>query len=240
MASDHVNTCLYPRRDPTTIRAAERCDDTTEEMTMTTPEPVDPIPADDQPHAYVAVKRTHSPYADRPEWARGAFTVPVHDSEEIEHWRRQGYTLIPIGPDGDTGTRAITTPRRVEKADELDEEIRAAAIEVLARTERDAWKASFDLLDGGDGPQAPPFDDAPADHVIMHGIMRQAARDIDALAEAGLLPTGVEWGVADHGEDEPGMLWGRDGEGPARRAVASTVGHTLHRRFVTDWRAVAE
>ncbi|MFD4444888.1 hypothetical protein ACFWPK_34445 [Nocardia sp. NPDC058519] len=68
--------------------------------------PADPIPADDQPHAYVAIKRTHSPYADRPEWAEDIHLIPAHQASEIAYWRtRPGYTLLAIGPDGDTGTR---------------------------------------------------------------------------------------------------------------------------------------
>lgn len=99
----------------TTVRdqlAAERSDDTTEEITMTTPEPVDPIPAAGAPHAYVLVERTHSPNADRPEWDRSAVVIPEWEREELAHWRdyHDKYALIPIGPDGDTGTRAITEP----------------------------------------------------------------------------------------------------------------------------------
>src|SRR5690606_26656120 len=88
--------------------ATALCDDTTEVITMTTPEPVDPIPADDAPHAYVAVKRTHSLHADRPEWDHTAVVIPEWDHEELAYRRRLGEDLIPIGPDGDTGTRAIT------------------------------------------------------------------------------------------------------------------------------------
>ena len=84
--------------------------DTTEEITMTTPDPVDPIPADDAPHAYVAVKRTHSPHADRPEWDHTAVVIPEWDHEELAYRRRLGEDLIPIGPDGDTGTRAVAEP----------------------------------------------------------------------------------------------------------------------------------
>ncbi len=77
---------------------------------MTTPEPADPIPADDAPHAYVAVQRTFSPHADRPEWDRDARVIPEWDRDELA-WRRAcGDTMLPIGPDGDTGTRAITEP----------------------------------------------------------------------------------------------------------------------------------
>ncbi|MFC4373344.1 hypothetical protein ACFO5K_04445 [Nocardia halotolerans] len=84
--------------------------------------PTDPIPADDQPHAYVLVERTHSPHADRPEWDRGAIVIPEWDHDELAHWRdyHDKYALIPIGPDGDTGTRAITEPRTVSTVEELD------------------------------------------------------------------------------------------------------------------------
>lgn len=72
--------------------------------------PTDPLPAEGAPHAYVVVRRTHSAWADRPEWAGGAFIVPAHQADEIEHWRKQGYTLIGIAPDGDAGTRAVFDP----------------------------------------------------------------------------------------------------------------------------------
>jgi hypothetical protein len=82
--------------------------------------PVDPIPADDQPHAYVVVQRTHSVNADRPEWAAAAYVISEHDHDEIAFARARGRTLLPIGPDGDTGTRAIVEPRRTEDPAELD------------------------------------------------------------------------------------------------------------------------
>lgn len=77
---------------------------------MTTPEAVDPIPAADAPHAYVAVERKFSANADRPEWDWNAVVIPEWDHENLEFRRSQGDHLIPIGPDGDTGTRAITAP----------------------------------------------------------------------------------------------------------------------------------
>lgn len=70
----------------------------------------DPIPADDAPHAYVAVLRTHSPYADRPEWAATSYVIPEHDHDELALARRRGYALLPIGSDGDAGTRAVIEP----------------------------------------------------------------------------------------------------------------------------------
>lgn len=100
------------------------------------------------------------------------------------------------------------------------EQIRAEAIEVLARTEWDAWKASFDLLDGGDAPPAPSYDDAPDDHIIKVGVLRQARRDVDALAVAGLLPI------------ETQRL--------AAYAVLDTSDDHLVQRYLTDWRGVSE
>ncbi|MFD4457673.1 hypothetical protein [Nocardia sp. NPDC058480] len=75
--------------------------------------PADPIPAEGAPHAWVALKRYHSPNADRPEWLFGAAVVPAHDAEDLAYYRKQGYELLPIGPDGDTGTRAIAEPRKI-------------------------------------------------------------------------------------------------------------------------------
>ncbi|MGS2805360.1 hypothetical protein [Nocardia sp. MW-W600-9] len=72
-------------------------------------EPQPPIPADDAPHAWVAVQRYHSVHADRPEWAAQAVVVPEWDHDSLAAFRRQGRHLLPIGPNGDTGTRAITT-----------------------------------------------------------------------------------------------------------------------------------
>ncbi|MFC4124898.1 hypothetical protein [Nocardia rhizosphaerae] len=88
----------------TTLRKRPRKDATV----ITEPTP-DPIPADTAPHAYVALKRYHNVHADRPEWEPEAFTVPEWNHAELENRRRQGYELLPIGPDRDTGTRAITT-----------------------------------------------------------------------------------------------------------------------------------
>lgn len=66
-----------------------------------------PMPAPDAPHAYIAVQRTHSPYADRPEWAYDAAVIGAHETRELERFARDGWHLLPIGPDGDTGTRWI-------------------------------------------------------------------------------------------------------------------------------------
>lgn len=77
----------------------------------------DPLPAEGAPHAYVAVLRTFSPHADRPEWNQtDALVVPEWEREHLAHLRGVGYALIPIGPDGDTGTRAIGT-EEIEVAD---------------------------------------------------------------------------------------------------------------------------
>ncbi|MFC9966305.1 hypothetical protein ACFVH4_18915 [Nocardia ignorata] len=92
---------------------------------MSTPDaPADPIPADGQPHAYVLVERTHSPHADRPEWDRPAIVIPVHETSDLAYWRgRPSHALIPIGPDGDTGTRAITGAEA--RIAELESELKA-------------------------------------------------------------------------------------------------------------------
>lgn len=94
---------------------------TTEETAVTHDEPQPPIPADDQAHAYVVVERTHSPHADRPEWDRPAIVIPAHEASDLAYWRgRPDHALIPIGPDGDTGTRAVVEPRTVSTVAELD------------------------------------------------------------------------------------------------------------------------
>lgn len=82
-------------------------------------EPQPPMPAEGQPYAFVAVERTHSVHADRPEWDREAVVIPEWDREMLEYRRSQGDTLLPIGPDGDTGTRAIVEPRRAATVAEL-------------------------------------------------------------------------------------------------------------------------
>lgn len=81
------------------------------------PNHVDPLPAEGAPHAYAAVWRLNSPHADRPEWdQRKCLVVPEWDREHLDHLRSLGYALLPIGPDGDTGTRAISTGE-IEVAD---------------------------------------------------------------------------------------------------------------------------
>lgn len=75
-----------------------------------------PIPAEDAPHAYVAIRRTHSVNADRPEWDPDAAVIPEWNADDINFARSQGYTLIPIAPDGDTGTRAIVEPAPTKPA----------------------------------------------------------------------------------------------------------------------------
>lgn len=66
-----------------------------------------PLPTPGAPHAYIAVRRTHSPHADRPEWHHRAKVIPAWDADDLAYARRCGDTLLPIGPDGDAGTRAI-------------------------------------------------------------------------------------------------------------------------------------
>lgn len=94
------------------------------------------------------------------------------------------------------------------------EEIRAAAIERLARSEYDAWKEAYDRLD--DGPPAPTFDEAGDGYSMKRGYRRIAARQVDALGD--LLPTAEE--ISTCFPDEPAA----DDE-PMRR-------------YVTAWREV--
>lgn len=64
-----------------------------------------PLPAPGKPHAYIAVTRTHSPHADRPEWDRRAVVIPAWDDKELVYARQRGEELLPIAPDGESGTR---------------------------------------------------------------------------------------------------------------------------------------
>lgn len=90
-------------------------------------EPQPPIPAEGAPHAYVAVRRTHSVNADRPEWETDPHLIPAHEVDELIYWNTQpDVSLLPIGPDGDTGTRAIT-----------GQETRIAELEAELQAERD-------------------------------------------------------------------------------------------------------
>lgn len=100
----------------------------------------DPLPAPGSAHAYVAVQRTFSSHADRPEWGRDAIVIPEWDHKELEYWRRdrKGFALLPIGPDGDTGTRAIDPATAEQLADEraLTDDQSTALAKAIA--ERDA------------------------------------------------------------------------------------------------------
>lgn len=62
-----------------------------------------------EPDAYIAVKRTHSPNADRPEWDWHATVIPAGDEfAEDRDWRAdRGYELLPIVAT-ETGTRPAT------------------------------------------------------------------------------------------------------------------------------------
>jgi hypothetical protein len=113
-------------------------------------EPQPPMPAEGAPHAYVAVQRTHSVNADRPEWNDDATVIPAWDTERIEEHRRHAQhhdcTLLPIGPDGDTGTRAIVEPRgfvELVDPDKLDLLPRGSA--VLTRNGR-VWQKAFNAM----------------------------------------------------------------------------------------------
>lgn len=103
LAKHRVTHLHKPKPTPPEDTAVSHADD---------PQP--PMPAEGAPHAYVAVQRTHSVNADRPEWNDDATVIPAWDTERIEEHRRHAQhhdcTLLPIGPDGDTGTRAITEP----------------------------------------------------------------------------------------------------------------------------------
>ena len=82
--------------------------------------PQPPIPAEGAPHAYVAVQR--NPAAEQPTWWQDAVVIPAQSTEEQHYYTRQGYELLPIGPDGDTGTRAITEPAPAKPALEMVED----------------------------------------------------------------------------------------------------------------------
>lgn len=59
-----------------------------------------------EPDAYIAVKRTYSPNADRPEWDWHAIVIPAGDEfAEDRDWRAErGFDLLPI-VGTETGTR---------------------------------------------------------------------------------------------------------------------------------------
>lgn len=93
-----------------------------------------PLPAPGAPHAYVAVQRTHSPHADRPEWHHRAKVIPAWDADDLAYARRCGDTLLPIGPDGDTGTRWVTEEPDEATAPDETAALRARVAELEART----------------------------------------------------------------------------------------------------------
>lgn len=112
LAKHRVTHLHKPKPTPPEDTAVSHVDD---------PQP--PMPAEGAAYAYVAVERTFSPYADRPEWDFKAVVIPEWNHKELEYWRNQdGHTLIPIGPDGDTGTRAITEPEPTKPALEMVED----------------------------------------------------------------------------------------------------------------------
>lgn len=110
------------------------------------------------------------------------------------------------------------------------EEIRALYLKTLARAEL----ASVSFLH--------PYDGVQSTAVRTNDDAAQAA--VDALAAAGLLPTGIEWGageVEDHTTDlvrtVPHDV--HEDEKDAR-ADALVNGEPLMQRFSHDWREVAE
>ncbi|WP_280447835.1 hypothetical protein [Nocardia cyriacigeorgica] len=66
---------------------------------------------------------------------------------------------------------------------------------------------------------------------------------VAALAEAGLLPTSVEWAAAGDYDDDSGESWhtsdGIEERMDSERFAERWGGH-VERRYVTDWRGVAE
>lgn len=95
--------------------------------------PVEPIPAEGAPHAFVAVCR--NPAAKHAAWWQDAVVIPAQSTEEQHYYTRQGYELLPIGPDGDTGTRAIVEPRVIAAPTSAEEFT--------------AWRASLDAVPTG-------------------------------------------------------------------------------------------
>lgn len=100
-----------------------------------------------------------------------------------------------------------------------DEEIRAEAIDRIARADYARWKVQYDKLadDLGDEP-APPYDDAPITGTgpkptYRRAAVRNAADAVDALGD--MLPIGEESRYLGRGRD--------------RRT-----------RYVTAWREVTE
>lgn len=139
-----------------------------------TAEQTPPLPAPGEPHAYIAVRRTHSPHADRPEWFHRAQVVPAWDEAAIAYALKCGETLLPIGPSGDTGTRWVP-----EQTD-------------TQTTERDQLAAL--LRDHG----APiPDEGYPADEydccaqALLEAGVRLPARVIESAEELDTLPVGA-------------------------------------------------
>lgn len=131
------------------------------------------------------------------------------------------------------------------------DEIRALYVETLARIvyERTQRAMRYPM-------NMPPWSDPPGEPYDRDGLTVvqvgtfdprrryrvQAALDVDALAAAGLLPTGIEWGageVEDHTGDRVRTVPHDICESEAAaRADATLNGEPVMRRFAHDWREV--
>lgn len=107
------------------------------------------------------------------------------------------------------------------------DEIRALYVEALARAHGCA-----------------EIDESQHDASLKRGQLAAIEADVDTLAAAGLLPTGIEWGageVEDHTTDRVRIVPHdvHEDEKDAR-ADALVNGEPLMQRFSHDWREVAE
>lgn len=160
---------------------------TTQEQAPMT-EQTDPLPAPGAPHAYVAVQRTYSECADRPEWDRCAVVIPEWDTATIDRARRSGQALLPIGPDGDTGTRWVTE----EPAPSVEIEGRTALDDLLigARIDALATDETVDvILAAGWRPPARVIETVEELDTLAEGVVvldaRQIVQEVDLVNEVG-------------------------------------------------------
>jgi hypothetical protein len=105
------------------------------------------------------------------------------------------------------------------------DEIRAEAIERIARAFYESWREIFNAMPKypGDGPEALPYDEAPDDYKMKRGYRRQAAEVVAALGD--LLPDAYV-------ESRGGCDVEKFGGEIVRRIP-------LEERYMTEWREVA-
>ncbi len=124
-------------------------------------------------------------------------------------------------------------------------EIRAEAIERIARDSYESWRAVFNGLPvyEDDPPPALPYDEAPDDYHPKRASRRTAVEAVDALGD--LLPTKAEWGYhcGECGADDASEDACTPGEpcvySPDRSVIRKIrSGCDTQRRYVTAWRPI--